>query len=119
MPDFNCIVNGNSIPASFGAVMYDSSQTASLGSCFIYTSVSDISNVYVPRIVGYRDVDDYYAVMPGYKLIVYLDPNYTGTTYTIDNTNGTNILVKHAGGNVNKMSSCKLYFRGTLLNELT
>lgn len=51
-------------------------------------------------------------VLPGYKLIVYGD-YYSGTSYTIDNTLGTDILLRVSGNKTG--SSFKLYFNNVEL----
>ena len=63
-----------------------------------------------------ENVDNAYIVMPGYKLIIYKDINYTGGGYAsgqdiMDNTSNT---VKYyiLTANENNTSSCRLYFNG-------
>jgi hypothetical protein len=60
---------------------------------------------------GMNDIDDNYLVMPGYKIIVYVNDNYGGNSTTIDNTASSSILFQ-ATSNVNQGSSCKLYYNG-------
>lgn len=89
-----------------------------LGCMPIFFSITDF-NAFLP---GTGDQEDYVIVMPGYQLILYYDPTYAGSYVSINNTNGTTIIVGQsgtAGGggwNNNSMSSCKLFFNG---NEVT
>ena len=72
----------------------------------IFSSMSDFGTL------GINDRDDKWIVLPGYKLIIYTDGNYTGTACTFDNSNFTTVLI--GTPNVTKnASSCKLYFGGT------
>ena len=85
-----------------------------------------ISKVYpiltsMPEFTSYgiNDQDQYFIVQPGYKLIVYQADNYSGLSMIFDNTNGTN-LARYNGvsPNANQASSCKLYYRNTLIPNL-
>lgn len=82
----------------------------------------NVYNLY-PIIMSYSRLDifenadraDRIIVNPGYKVIVYNDPNYTGTYQTIDNTNGeTSELVNLSNTNAN--SSVRLYYGSTELS---
>lgn len=75
----------------------------------IYSSISDLSKM------GWSNCDDQYWIVPGYKIEIYNNINYTGLIKTIDNTNGT--LVKYeATSSANAASSYKLYYEN---NEIT
>lgn len=98
-------LNFNKSPVAYGAIMYNGS-TAVMEACYpFFTSQSNLSFI--------NDVDDYWTVMPGYKLIVYADGSYGGTTLlSVDNTNGvtpTTYLISSP----NLASSLKLFFKGT------
>jgi hypothetical protein len=61
-------------------------------------------------------VDDYYILLPGYKLLLYINNGASeSSSYLIDNTYGTTILYQ-TSPSVNEMSSCKLFFEE---NEIT
>ena len=60
---------------------------------------------------GNNGVDDYYILLPGYKLLLYIDQGVSGTSYPIDNTIGTTILYQ-TSPSINEISSCKLFFEG-------
>lgn len=89
------------------------------GGCMpIFYSIPRL-NEYLPQTA---DLEDLVLVMPGYKLILWQDPDYTGTYVAIDNTAGTTIIVGQssffdAGGwNNNTLSAVQLYFNGNLIN---
>jgi hypothetical protein len=67
------------------------------------------------------DVDDSYVVYPGYKLIVYYNDGYSGTSGTIDNYNGTTPSYVNSSsvyGGINQINSCRLYYLNDS-NEIT
>jgi hypothetical protein len=90
-------------PLTPGAYLINSSH----GAFPIFCSMSWFGNQY-----GMNDIDDFYLIMPGYKLIVYTDGSYSNNSTTFDNTSYQNIrylLTNYA----NKGSSCRLYYYGT------
>jgi hypothetical protein len=101
--------------ASIGAIMLNGSDFVNyqyFTKSFFVCSEKNIT-------VEDRDRDDAWVVMPGYKLIIYIDYNYLGAYATIDNTNGTNhVTFKNSqltlnNGNVlpdNNCRSLKLYY---------
>jgi hypothetical protein len=99
-------LNFNKSPVAYGAIMYNGS-TSGMASCYpFFTSQSNLSFI--------NDVDDYWTVMPGYKLIVYTDGLDSAILLTGDNTNGvTPITYKISSPNL--ASSLRLYFKGTLI----
>lgn len=60
---------------------------------------------------GMDNIDNYYIVLPLYKLLVYTSINHLDYVYTIDNTKGTTILYV-SSPSTNGISSCKLFFNG-------
>ena len=116
MTGFSYIVNGISIPYTYGAIAFDGAFAFHEDMFYIYTSSSNISNIYQPRISTTNDVIDYVMVMPGYKLIVY-EHIYSGTAQVIDNYSGTTPLVALLS-NSNTATSWKLYFNNDN-NEIT
>lgn len=60
------------------------------------------------RVVENKNKQTY--VLPGFKIIVYGDPNYQGSSFTVDNTTGTEILFVNASV-LNEVNSYKLYFK--------
>ena len=91
-------------PATPGAYLFNSSY----GSFPIFSSITNYATF------GMNDIDDFYLVMPGYKIIVYVNDNYGGNSTTIDNTASSTIIIL-ATSNVNQGSSCKLYYNGVEL----
>lgn len=79
------------------------------GSFPIFCSIANFSDY------GMDNIDNYYIVLPLYKLHVYTSINYLDYVYIIDNTKGTTILYVNSPS-TNGISSCKLYFNG---NEIT
>jgi hypothetical protein len=75
----------------------------------IFSSLANFTNCYG---IDFQDKDDYYIVMPGFKLIVYRDINYAGTEFTIDATSSKKPVMDDTPNN-NIVSSCKLYFGST------
>lgn len=88
-------------PATPGAYLFNGND----GSFPIFSSITNYA------AFGMNDLDDNYLVMPGYKIIVYVNDNYGGNSTTIDNTASSSILFQ-ATSNVNQGSSCKLYYNG-------
>ena len=66
--------------------------------------------------------DDWYLVLPKFKLTVFFDGNQGGTSYDLDNNSGTKIKLYYLEptANPNKQNqgdSCKLYYNGTEITE--
>ena len=91
-------------PATPGAYLFNGVNPG-YGSFPIFSSITNYITF------GMNDIDDNYLVMPGYKIIVYVNDNYGGNSTTIDNTASSSILFQ-ATSNVNQGSSCKLYYNG-------
>lgn len=123
---FNIYISGSKVPITYGAIMNNSTSDVTVSTLNIYTSISNLSDAYVPKVDSHNDVDDYFIVMPGYKLIVYLDVN-GGSSYTMDNTNGVAPSFKKSSEvapkinevpQINAASSVRLYYKDDN-NELT
>ncbi len=84
----------------------------------IFYSISAMDNI--TPLSG--NIEDCVLVMPGYKLILWFNQNYTGNNVEIDNTYGTSIIVGQSDGlavggwNNNQTQSCQLYFYGNLID---
>ena len=74
-------------PAFPGAYLINYSTTNG-GSFPIYKSTPDLG---VTTSVGASNKNDFFLVMPGYKLIIYTDANYSSFTETFDNTSNSTI----------------------------
>jgi hypothetical protein len=75
----------------------------------IYSSIPDM------HIFGFQDGDDYWYVLPGYKVIVWSSVSYTSdsskTSKICDNTTGTQIVTYTIPTlNINSASSCQLFY---------
>ena len=79
----------------------------------IYGSIADFSRPY-----NSNSADNYYLVLPGFKLVVYSNTSYSSTTTTYDNTSGTQIKTFVPSTTTDKGKSCKLYYNGTELNSV-
>jgi len=64
---------------------------------------------------GMNDIDNYYIVMPGYKLYTFTSTAYTGTANgTFDNVYGeAPVYYAFTSSTDDSSSSCELYFGGT------
>ena len=84
----------------------------------VYSSIASFS------LLGVNDVDDYWYVLPGYKLIVWSNANFTSdagkTSKTCDNTNGTQIVIYtfQASGVPNTGDSCKLFYNNVEITSV-
>lgn len=105
----------------YGTIMYNGN-SAALSSCYpFFTSQSNLSALTSISSAGAGtisivDIDDYWVVMPGYKIILYTDINYISTSYTSDNTSGT-VPINYKIAPPNTISSVQLYFKGTLIAQ--
>ena len=108
----------NGSPLGYGAIMYNGSST-SIANCYPFfasqsnlltlTSISSSG----AGTISVGDVDEYWTVMPGYKLILYADTAFVGPILlTADNTSGS-VPVNYPVATPNNASSIRLYFNGT------
>ena len=119
-------LNFNKSPVTYGAIMYNGSPGFGTSSCYPFfashtelAGLKSISSAGLASIINIADVDDYWTVMPGYKILVYADHNYTGTILlTGDNTSGVAPTNYTMSPNNNLASSIQLYFKGNLINDL-
>jgi hypothetical protein len=108
----------NGRPLGYGAIMYNGSSTG-ITSCYpFFTSQSNLATLISisssgSGTISVGDVDEYWMVMPGYKLIVYTNTSFVGPILlTGDNTSGS-VPVNYPIANPNNASSIQLYFNGT------
>lgn len=84
------------------------------GSYPIYKSTPNLG---ATGTIGASDTNDYLLVMPGYKILIYNDANYTSNERTIDNTISSNIYhVKTIAPIANAITSIKLFYGSTEIN---
>jgi hypothetical protein len=106
----------------YGAIMYNGNATGIVSCHPFYTSepfigtLNSISGSGSATTVNINDIDDYWTVMPGYKLEVYNNSFYETLILTGDNTSGT-VPVNYTISSANQASSIKLYFNGTLIQK--
>lgn len=105
----------------YGTIMYNGNSTAILSCYPFFTSQSNLSALTSisssgAGTISVADVDDYWVVMPGYKIILYTDINYISTSYISDNTSGT-VPINYKITTPNTISSVQLYFKGTLIAQ--
>jgi hypothetical protein len=111
-------LNFNKSPVAYGAIMYNGS-TGGTEACYpFFTSQSNLASLTSisssgTGTISIGDIDDYWTVMPGYKLIVYADGSHGGAILlTGDNTNGV-APTNYVSSSRNQASSLKLFFNGT------
>lgn len=80
------------------------------GSFPIFCSIANLQNYYM------SDIDNYYIIMPGYKLIVYAD-FYPNGYSTIKNNYTSNKIINFFSPYQNGTTSCRLYFSNDGTNE--
>lgn len=60
------------------------------------------------------DLDDYWVLMPGYRIEIFYSINYVSTQYNYDNTTGKSVKAfQNIGSNYDKVSSFKLYYKNS------
>ena len=116
-------LNGNKTPIGYGAIMYNGSAGAGIDMFYpFFTSQADIGTLTAiahsgaSGTISISDIDDYWSVMPGYKLEVYNNPSYTTILLTGDNTNGTT-PTSYKISTANAATSIKLYYKNVLINQ--
>lgn len=109
-------------PFGYGAIMYNGS-TSAITSCYPFftsqTNLAALSSISSSGsgTISIDNIDEYWTVMPGYKLEVYADAGYGGTLLlTGDNTSGL-VPVNYTISSPNQASSIKLYFNNTLIAQ--
>jgi len=80
----------NNVPIMPGAYLVNGLSTSNneLWQLPIFGSVRNLTSM------GFGNVDNFYYVMPGYKIELYRNSEYNALSQTIDNTNGTKIMYK-------------------------
>jgi hypothetical protein len=97
----------NNVPIIPGAYLVNA-VTASENNLYqlpIFGSVSNLISM------GFRNLDNIYYIMPGYKIEIYDSINYISSLGTIDNTNGTKILYQNAPTG-DSADSIKMFYKG-------
>ena len=110
----------NGIPIGYGAIMYNGGPTGIPHSYPFFTSQPNISAL--PGVdmngnattINMENVDDYWHVMPGYKLELFDNTSYNTLLFTYDNTTGIT-PVNYKPTTPNAISSLKLYYKNVLL----
>lgn len=103
----------NGVNFLYGAIMYNN--TSSPNTRRAYPFFTSRSNFAVNDL-SQNVADDFWLVMPGFKLEVYDDANHYGTATTYDNTNGFKPIFYTARKTT---SSIKLYFNNVELAQPT
>ena len=117
MSGFNYVIDNNTFLSTPGAWLYDGG-TSNRWPIFKSGNLIELftNNGTAPSI---NDIDDAWAVLPGFKLELYVNTDYGGSQYTLDNTSGTKFLTQTIGVigvGTNTISSVKLYHNGNLLS---
>lgn len=110
----------NGLPVGYGAIMYNGS-SSSIANCYpFFTSQSNLLTLTSisssgAGTISMNDIDEYWTVMPGYKIVLYADAAYGGAILlTGDNTSGS-VPVNYPIATPNNASSIRLFFNGTEL----
>ena len=111
----------NGKPIGYGAIMYNGNADDIAHSYPFFTSQPNISAL--PGVdmngdattINMGNVDEYWLVMPGYKLELYSNTSYNALLIECDNTTGIT-PVNYTPPNPNNVSSFKLYYKGSLLS---
>ena len=109
----------NGAPFVYGAIMYNGN-SAAIASCYpFFTSQSNLATLTSisnsgAGTISVADVDDYWTVMPGYKIVLYDGSGYTGSTVTYDNTSGI-VPINYKPATANIVTSFQLYFNNVLV----
>jgi len=111
----------NGKPIGYGAIMYNGSASGMAHSYPFFTSQPNISAL--PGVdmsgnattINVAEVDDYWLVMPGYKLELFDYTSYNTLLFIYDNTTGITPVNNVLSPNYNKVSSLKLYYKNVLL----
>jgi hypothetical protein len=117
MSGFNYVIDNNTFLSTPGAWLYDGG-TSNRWPIFKSGNLTELFN-YTGTAPNINMIDDAWAVLPGFKLQLYVNTNYGGSPYTLDNTSGTKFLTQHIdniGGDTNSIQSVKLYHNGNLLS---
>ena len=107
----NFTYNNQDIPLAPGAYLLNGVQNSisTWWSFPIYCSMKIYDNY------GIANIDDYYLVMPKFKLEVFRSDNYVTLNNTIDNTNGSSPIYQQVA--LNQGNSCKLYYNTTQISD--
>ena len=105
---YNCKLGGG-----VGAYMVDGNANGNM--------VAILCSIANTNWFGLTDRDDSYFILPGYRIQIFTNFNYTNDNNEnsnlplndFDNTNGTQTIYKTLDNKQNKVSSIKLYFLGT------
>lgn len=114
MSGFNYVIGNNTFLSTPGAWLYYGGNTNRWP---IFKS-GNLTELFDGTAQNINDKDDAWAVLPGFKLELYVNIDYGGSQYTLDNTSGTKVLTQligDIGGSSNSISSVKLYHNGNLL----
>jgi hypothetical protein len=117
--------DSNNIPIYPGAYCINTVSFSAGGNGISIFPIYGSINTYASPYVGIN-TDNYYVVLPGFKLVVFTSTNYNTNSsgvsstryYTIfDNTSGTGIRTYTPQSNVDNGESCKLYYKNVELNN--
>ena len=111
----------NGKPIGYGAIMYNGTGNGIAHSYPFFASQPNIS--VLPGVdmsgnattIDTDNEDDFWLVMPGYKLELFDNTSYNTLLFTFDNTTGITPVNNVLSSNYNKVSSLKLYYKNVLL----
>jgi len=96
-------------PGAYLVNYFTTNSTTNGGSFPIYKSTPDLG---VTTSVGASNKNNFFLVLPGYKLIIYTGTNYSSSTSTFDNTSNSTIyhVTITSATFINLVKSVKLYY---------
>lgn len=96
-------------PGAYLVNYFTTNSTSDGGSFPIYKSTPDLG---VITSVGASNKNNFFLVLPGYKLIIYTGTNYSSNTSTFDNTSNSTIyhVTITSATFINLVKSVKLYY---------
>ena len=110
--------DSNNIPIYPGAYYFNyGSNFGNAGNgSLIFPIYGSLSNYDIPYNSG--DADNFYLVLPGFKIVVYINSNYGGDSSTCDNTSGSQIKKYQLNSHPDQGSSCRLYYNNIELSNV-
>lgn len=110
----------NGLPIGYGTIMYNGHSSSISNSYPFFTSQPNlyllpvINSSNVSSTLSQNDFDEYWLVMPGYKLEIYSNADYNALDATYDNSSGVG-PVNYKPAIANRTSSLKLYYKGSIV----
>ena len=109
---FSGRIKADAVPGGIGALISNSGANKNASySRFVFFSMSNYGSF------GINDMDDGYMIMPGYRVQVFTNVNFSGASANLDNTNGVRPKFFKLRNRVNQTSSCRLFYDNSEVTE--